>query len=161
MKRALNLFAMVATFVVFAVPALAQTAECTEDFKTTTYKKFYDNRKNQKDDIAFQAAEEWMAKCPNEDSAYATAIKKFHAAYKAATGTIVLKKQFEEAYTKKNYAEQIRIGKQIIAVEPDSPAVYIILGNAGLGDAALLNESSQYAKKAIEMIEAGKPFAPA
>ena len=34
------------------------------------------------------------------------------------------------------------------------------MGNAGLGDAAVLNDSSQYAKKAIEMIEAGKPFAP-
>ncbi len=159
MKRALNLLAIVATFVVFAVPALAQTAECTEDFKTATYKKYYDNRTAHQD-IAFQATEEWIAKCPNEDSAYATAIKKFNAAYKAATGTAALKKQMEEAYTKKNYAEQIRIGKQIIAIEPDNTAVYIIMGNAGLGDAAVLNESGQYAKKAIEMVEAGKPFAP-
>jgi hypothetical protein len=159
MKRALNVLAIVATFVVFAAPALAQTAQCTDDFKTATYKKYYDNRKDHQD-IAFQAAEEWIATCPNEDSAYATAIKKFQAAYKAATGTVALKKQFEEAYTKKNYADQIRLGKQIIAVEPDNTAVYIIMGNAGLGDAAVLNDSSQYAKKAIEMLEAGKPFAP-
>src|ERR1044072_1655759 len=159
MKRTLNLLAIVATFVVFAVPALAQTAECTEDFKTTTYKKYYDNRTAHQD-LAYQATEEWMAKCPNEDSPYATAIKKFNVAYKPATGTAALKKQFEEAYTKKNYAEQIRIGKQIITAEPDNTAVYIIMGNAGLGDPAVLSDSSTYAKNAIEMGGAGKPFAP-
>src|SRR5260370_10286100 len=35
-----------------------------------------------------------------------------------------------------------------------------MIGVAGLGDANLLSESAQYAKKAIELIEAGKPFAP-
>jgi hypothetical protein len=34
------------------------------------------------------------------------------------------------------------------------------MGVAGLSDPNLLNDSSQYAKKAIELIEAGKPFAP-
>jgi hypothetical protein len=88
------------------------------------------------------------------------AIKKFHAAYKKVTGDNALKKQFDDAYIKKNYAEQVRLGKQILATEPDNSTVYMIMGLAGLGDPALLNESSQYAKKAIELIEAGKPFAP-
>ncbi len=133
MKRTINLLAILATFVVFAAPALAQTDKCTEEFKTATYKKYYDNRKD-KQDVAFQAAEEWIANCPTDESAYAAAIKKFHAAYKQATGTDALKKQFEDAYIKKNYADQIRLGKQLIAVEPDNPAFYIIMGNAGLGD---------------------------
>ena len=64
------------------------------------------------------------------------------------------KKQFEEAVKQKKYADQIRLGKQIIATEPDNSAVYIIMGLAGLGDESLLNESAQFAKKAIEMIEA-------
>jgi hypothetical protein len=159
MKRAIKLLVLVASFAIFASPAFGQAKECTEDFKTATYKKYYDNRKD-KQDIAFQAAEEWIATCPNDDSTYAAAIKKFHAAYKEATSATLLKKQFEEAYTKKNYAEQMRLGKQIIAVEPDNTAVYVIMGIAGLGDAGQLNESSQFAKKAMEMIEAGKPFAP-
>ena len=110
--------------------------------------------------MAFQAAEEWIATCPTDESPYAAAIKKFHAAYKAATSTDLIKKQFEEAYTKKAYADQIRLGKQLIAVEPDNTAAYIIMGLAGLGDAAQLNESAEFAKKAITMVEAGKPPAP-
>ena len=143
----------------FAAPAWAQAKECNDEFKAATYQKWYDNRKDHQD-VAFQATEEYLATCPNDDSAYATAIKKFNTAYKELRDASATKKQFEEAVTKKNYADQIRLGKQIIATEPDQSAVYIIMGLAGLGDPALLNESSQYAKKAIEMIEAGKPFAP-
>jgi hypothetical protein len=159
MKRTINLLALAATLAVFAAPVLAQTKECNDEFKAATYKKWYDNRKDHQD-IAFQAAEEYVATCPNDDGPYAVAIKKFDAAYKAASSADLVKKQFEEAYTKKNYADQMRLGKQVIAAEPDNSAAYIVMGLAGLGDPALLNESSQYAKKAIEMLEAGKPFAP-
>ena len=143
----------------FAAPVLAQTKECNDEFKSATYQKWYDNRKDHQD-VADQAAEEYLATCPNDDSAYATAIKKFHEAYKAVTAGNSIKKQFEEAFTKKNYADQIRLGKQIVATDPDNTGVYIIMGLAGLGDASLLNDSADSSKKAIAMIEAGKPFAP-
>ena len=159
MRQTIKLLALAGTLLIFAAPALAQTKECTVEYKAATYKKWYDNRRDHQD-IAFQAAEDYVATCPVDDGPYAGAIKKFHTAYKEATNAALTKKQFEEAYTKKNYAEQIRLGKQILAVEPDNSAVYIIMGLAGLGDTAQLNESSQYAKKAIEMIEAGKPFLP-
>ncbi len=158
MKRTIHLLALAATLALGATPAWGQ-AECTEDFKTATYKKYYDNRQDHQD-IAFQAAEEWIAKCPDDTSPYAVAIKKFHTLYKAASTNVALKKQFEDAYTKKAYADQIRLGKQLIATEPDNTAVYIIMGLAGLGNDALLVEASQFAKKGIEMVEAGKPFAP-
>ena len=159
MKRTINLLALAATFALFAAPALAQTKECNDEFKTATYKKWYDNRKDHQD-IAFQAAEEYIKVCPDDAGPYAGAIKKFYDAYKAASSANDTKKQFEDAVVKKNYAEQMRLGKLIIASEPDNSAAYIIMGVAGLSDANLLNDSNQYAKKAIELIEAGKPFAP-
>ena len=161
MKRTINLLALAATFTLFAAPALAQTAaaECNDAFKTATYKKWYDNRKD-KQDVAFQAAEEYIKVCPDDAGPYGVAIKKFYDAYKAANTANETKKQFDDAVVKKNYAEQMRLGKLIIAAEPDNSAAYIIMGVAGLSDPNLLNDSSQYAKKAIELIEAGKPFAP-
>jgi len=48
----------------------------------------------------------------------------------------------------------------VLANDPDNAKVYIILGVVGLNDPSLFSESTQYAKKAVEMIEAGKPFAP-
>ena len=144
---------------VFAAPAQAQTKECNDEFKTATYKKWYDNRKDHQD-IAFQAAEEYITVCPTDEGQYAGAIKKFHAAYKAANDANATKKQFDDAVVKKNYPEQMRLGKLIIAAEPDNSAAYIIMGVAGLSDPNLLGDSAQHAKKAIELIEAGKPFAP-
>jgi hypothetical protein len=74
--------------------------------------------------------------------------------------TSSVNKQFDDAYKNKNYADQIKFGKQIVATDPDNSAIYIVMGLAGLGEPSLLNESAEYAKKAITMIEAGKPFAP-
>jgi len=145
-------------FAAFAAPELAQTKECNDEFKAATYQKWYDNRKDHQD-VAYQAAKDYLATCTTEDQ-YSAALKKFADAYDKLNATNALNKQFEDAYKNKNYAEQIRLGKQIVATDPENSAVYIVMGLAGLGDPALLNESAEYAKKAIAMIEAGKPFAP-
>jgi tetratricopeptide (TPR) repeat protein len=158
MKRTIKLLAFTAILAVFAVPALAQTKECNDEFKSATYSKWYDNR--QKDQAAaYEAAKEYLAVCTTDDQ-YSTALKKFKAAYEAATADVTNKKQFDEAFQKKNYAEQIRIGKTLLTTEPDNPVVTIIMGLAGLGDPNLMGESAPYAKRSIELIEGGKPFAP-
>jgi len=150
---------LVAMLAAFSAPALAQTKECNEEFKSATYQKWYDNRKEHQD-VAYQAAKEYLATCTTEDQ-YSTALKKFATAYEAMTANATSGKEFEDAFKNKKFAEQIRLGKVVLANDPDNTAVYIIMGVAGLGDPALLAESAQYAKKAIELIEAGKPFAPA
>ena len=160
MRRTIKLLVLAAILTVFAVPVWAQSKECNDEFKSATYSKWYDNRLPPHQDVAFQAAEEYLTTCPNDESPYKTAIKKFYDAYKLETEKVTNRKQFEEAFQKKNYADQIRLGKVILATEPDNAAVNIIMGVAGLGDPNLINESAQYAKKAIELIQAGKPFAP-
>jgi hypothetical protein len=156
--------ALFATLILSAGAAWAQAKECTEDFKTATYSKWYDNRIEHQD-VAFQAAEEYLAICPNDDSPYATAIKKFHAAYKAATSSITNKNQMEEANNKKNYPEVVRLGKQVLASEPDYVRAHMLIAIAGYtanasGNASLMPDAAQSAKKAIEMIEGGKSFEP-
>jgi hypothetical protein len=158
MKRLIILLAAVVMSVAFAAPALAQAKECNDEFKAATYQKWYDNRKDHQD-VAYQAAKDYLATCTTEDQ-YSAALKKFVKAYDDLTATNTVNKQFEEAYKNKNYPEQIKLGKQIVATDPENTAVYVVMGLAGLGDPSLLNESAEYAKKAISMIEAGKPFAP-
>lgn len=158
MKRTIKLLALAAVVAVFAVPALAQTKECTPEFQSATYSKWYDNR--QKDQAAaYEAAKEYLAVCTTDDQ-YTAALKKFKAAYEAATTDVTNRNQFNEAVQKKNYAEQMRLGKVLLAADPENPAVNIVLGLAGLGDPNLLGESAPFAKKSIELLEAGKPFAP-
>lgn len=158
MRRMINVLAGAAIFTVFAVPALAQTKECNDEFKSATYSKWYDNRTKDQP-AAYEAAKEYLAVCTTDDQ-YSAALKKFKTAYEAATADVTARNQFNEAVQKKNYVEQMRLGKVLLAAEPDNPAVNIILGVAGLGDPNLLGESAQYAKKAIELVQAGKPFAP-
>src|SRR6266852_1656302 len=113
MKRTIKLLALAAALAVFAVPVLAQTKECTDEFKSATYQKWYDNRKDHQD-VAFQAADEYLAVCPNDDSPYKTAIKKFWDAYKVMKAGADTTQQFDDAVKQKKYAEQIRLGKQIL-----------------------------------------------
>jgi hypothetical protein len=155
MIKLLTLAAMVA---VFAVPAWAQAKECTDEFKAATYQKWYDNRKDHQD-VAYAAAKDYLSTCTADDQ-YSAALKKFVKLMDDATASSSLTKQFDDAYKAKAYADQIRVGKQILVTDPENTTVYIVMGMAGLSEPSVLSESAQYAKKAIEMIEAGKPAAP-
>src|SRR5260370_38595796 len=113
--------ALAAMLAGFAAPALAQSKECNEDFKSATYQKWYDNRKDHQD-VAYQAAKDYLGTCTTEDQ-YSAALKKFVDAYDKLTATASVNKQFEHAYKNKKYAYQIRLGKQIEATDPDTYAV--------------------------------------
>ncbi len=149
---------------VFTAPALAQAKECNDENKAAWYDTFLKNYKGEapQQKIAYDAAKLYLTSCPEDpnDQIAAFMKNKFVVPYERVTAGNTVKKQFEDAFKQKNYADQIRLGKEIVAAEPDSPAVYIIMGVAGLSDSSLLADSAQAAKKAIELIEAGKPFAP-
>jgi len=159
MKRTIILLAVAVMMAAFAAPAWAQAKECNDEFKAATYQKWYDNRKD-KQDVAYQAAKEYLATCTTEDQ-YSKALKNFADAYDSLTAKSKINEEFKAAYEGKKWADQIRLGKQIVATDPENSAIYVVMGLAGLGDPSLLNESAEYAKKAITMVEAGKPFAVA
>ena len=158
---------MAAVLTVSAIGAWAQTPECTDELKTAKYSEWYDNRKD-KQDVAYKAANDFLTACPNEPAdgpwaAQLKALKKFKADYEALNSNKQLADQFQAAVVAKNYADQIRLGKQLVAMpsNADNAVIYIVMASAGLGDANQMTESAQAAKKAIELIEGGKPFTPA
>ncbi len=164
MRWANRLIVLAAVLSVSAAAAMAQTAECTDEFKTATYTKWYDNRKDNQE-VAYQAANEFLNACPNEpvDGPWAqqlAALKKFKTAYEALNANKKLGTDFENAVKANNNAEVIRLGKQIVGAAPDNVPVWIFMANTGLNDANMLAEASPAAKKAIDLIEGGKPFAP-
>ncbi len=132
----------------FATPTLAQTPkECTDEFKSATYQKWYDNRKEHQD-VAAQAAKDYLATCTTDDQ-YSAALKKFVKLWDDANAAADVSKQFEAAYKEKKYADQIKFGKQIVATDPENSPVYIVMGVAGLGDATLLPESAGRSRQAL------------
>lgn len=157
---------MVAVLMVSAIGAWAQDT-CTDELKTAKYSEWYDNRKEHQD-VAYKAANDFLTACPNEPEdgpwgAQVKALKKFKKDYDALNSNKELADKFQAAVTAKNYADQIRLGKQIVAIpaNADNALIYIYMATAGLNDPTQLAEAAQAAKKAIELIEAGKPFAPA
>ena len=164
MKRTIILFTVAVMLAVFAVPVLAQTKECNDENKAAWYDTFLKNYKGEaaQQKIAYDAAKLYLTSCP-EDQADKIAEfmkNKFVLPYEKMTAGQTLKKQFDDAFKAKNYAEEIKLGKQIVATEPDNSAVYIMMGVAALGDESLLSDAAQSARKAIELVEVGKPFAP-
>jgi hypothetical protein len=155
---------MSALLLVSAIGAWAQDT-CTDELKTAKYTEWYENRKD-KQDVAYKAATDFLTACPNEPedgpwAAQLKALKKFKADYDALNSNKELAEKFQQAVAAKNYTDQIRLGKQLSATNPDNAVIYIIMATAGLNDTNLLADSAQAAKKAIELVEAGKPFAPA
>lgn len=164
MKQTIRLVILAAMLAV-GLPALtkAQTGtgsagECTEENKAKLYTQYYENRKDHQD-VAYDAAKKYIAACPDlpADDVYGKTLKKFVRDYEAATRKV----QFLEAYEKKNYAEAMTLGKQVLADDPSYVRANILLGYAGYlaalgGNTSLNAESANYAKQAIALLEAGK-----
>jgi len=161
MKRMFKFVTFAAIVAAFAVPALAQSKDCTEENKAAWYDTFLKNYKEAaQQKVAYDAAKQYLACTSDSSDQYAAYLKRFVDAYDKLHAAQDVNNQFDAAYKSKNYADQIRLGKQILSGDPDNATVNIIMGVAGLGDAKVLNESAQNAKKAIALIEAGKSPAP-
>jgi len=163
MKRTIKILALAVAALAFAAPTFAQSKECNDENKGAWYKTFYDNFKGDANQqkTAVDAANTYIAACPADPAdKQREYMQKFVDKWNALQDKAKIAKDFDDAVKGKKYADQIRLGKQLLATDADNPGITIILGSAGLGDPNVLSDSSQYAKKSIELIEAGKPFAP-
>ena len=99
MKWIIRLLAVGAVLTVCAVAAVSQTPECTDDFKTATYTKWYENKSDHQD-VAYQAATEYLNVCPNEpaDNPYVKVLKKFIETSNQHTPFLLRKAQRIEEY---------------------------------------------------------------
>jgi hypothetical protein len=159
MKRTIKWLGLAAAMIVFAVPAIAQKQECTEENKNAWYKTYYENRRGTEEQqkTAYDAAKLYIESCPDDPKDdQLKPVKKFAAAYQAMLEKRKAAEEFQRFVDNRNYPEQLRVGKQILTTDPDNVDVNVLLGIAGLGDSNLLNESAQYAKKAISLLGSGK-----
>ena len=159
MRRTIKLLALAAALAVFAVPALAQNDQCTDENKDLWYAKtFLPNFKGDaaQQKIAYDAAVKYINACGLDDQ-YSKYMKRVLVdPVDANAKTADIGKAFDTAVKGNKYPEQMRIGKQLLASDADNVDLNVILGIAGLGDASLLNESVSYAQKAISLIGSGK-----
>ena len=141
--------------------------ETDDEFKVTTYKKFVDNREPYPA-VAYQAARDYMAKYGKEDDQYTRYLRQWINAYEEdeRTRRVTAEKADREqqllgSFTQKDYAKAYGMAKQGLADNPDDLKVLIALGYEGVlaseaRNEAFNNDAATYARKAIQLIEAGK-----
>jgi hypothetical protein len=159
--KLIKLLALTAIVAVFAIPAIAQADQCNDENKAAWYKTFYDNYKGDvpAQKIAYDAAKKYLGTCPDDpNDAQAKYMKKFVDLVdknKAAGDTA---KACDDAVKNKKYADEMKYCKEVLVKDPDNVDINSILGIVGLSEGTLLNESANYARKAIQLIESGKPL---
>jgi hypothetical protein len=167
MKRTIKLLALAAMLAVVAAPALAQSKECNDENKAAWYdtvlKSYKGDAPQQK--VAYDAAKSYLTCSPGDTGDIAKWLQNFVTKYEAANESASNKNKLQDFYAKKNYAEAVSVGKQVVQSEPDFVTGYILIALSGYnattaGNTSLLPDAEQAANKALEMVEAGKPFAP-
>ncbi|MBV9211866.1 MAG: hypothetical protein JOZ52_14590 [Acidobacteria bacterium] len=159
--QGLMLGVMAATLL--AVPAFAQEpaaspAATQEDAeaKAALYKQVTDNIKaNQQ--VAYEAAKQYLEKYPNDDPAIINYLKTFVGKYEKFTR----QQAFEKALAEKRWADAFPLGKQIVAEKPDDLTTNLRVAWAGLQMAignnnANNNEAAAFSQKSLQLIESGK-----
>ena len=135
--------------------------QCSVDAKNALYQEFLKLRKDDQPK-AFEAAKKYLA-CPAgevtpEQQKIIDYLKKWSTAYEEGMKKITFTKTL---YTDKNYPEAYKLGREILAAEPDNLKVLVDLGANGYVVAPLKNpqlnsESLDHARKALALIESGK-----
>jgi tetratricopeptide (TPR) repeat protein len=130
--------------------------ETDDPVKIEIYKRFVDNRIN-KPSVAYQAARDYLQKYTKDKDQYVDYLQKWVMLYERAER----KNQLPVLINEKNFAEAYKVGAKILADEPDNLRTQIDLGYAGYLAASSKNETYNadalnYARKAIQAIEAGK-----
>ncbi len=172
MKKTIALIAICLAITTAAFPAFAQQPaaspqqpaatpqdpQCTQEAKTAVYNDFRQHIKGDQGK-AHELAKKWLA-CPEVagEEQITPYLKNFVAKYEKANR----KDQITDlVYNKKDFPKAFEIGKTILADEPENLKVLVDLAYAGYASATAKNEAFtadaiNYAKKAMQLIEAGK-----
>jgi tetratricopeptide (TPR) repeat protein len=147
---------LLSMFIIASRYQVALGQETDDPVKIEIYKKFYENRDNNKP-VAYQAARDYLAKYTKDKDQYVDYLQKWILFYERDDR----KKQLPGLINEKKFAEAYSVGAKILADEPDYLRAQIDLGYAGYLAASSKNETFNadalgYARKAISALEAGK-----
>jgi hypothetical protein len=170
MKKMIKLLAVAAALASLGLSAVVNGASgaaevsqdpCSVETKTAVYGLFYKEIKGDQAK-AYEAAKKYIA-CPSDSADEAETkrvqyLKDFIAKYEKAQRK---NQVIGLIYDKNDFAKGFEVGRQVLADDPENLRALIALGYAGYLASAGKNtsfntEAIGYAKKAIQMLEAGK-----
>ncbi len=174
MKQTLRLLTLTAMMIaMLAHGAFAQTTgsqtttaaagQSDEDAKRDLYVSFTGKIKTDRPG-AYQAGKEYLEKFPSDNSPQAQYIKKWVAAYESDQQTSKTnedKTKIAQLVKDQKYADAYTLGKQFLNGHPDDLATVLNTAWSGwrlsfTNNGSNSAEAANYARKAIQLIEAGK-----
>ena len=131
--------------------------ETDDKVKVDLYTQFVDNYKTNRP-VAYQTAKDYLQRYAKENDQYSQYVQLWVADYEKDER---LKQLRALVYLDRNFSEAFKLGKQVMAENPNHLDSLIALGNAGYLAASARNENFNteavgYAQKAIQIIESGK-----
>lgn len=152
---------LLALVLVSALVALAQDAQ---QEKTALYTKFIANIKGDttQQKLAYEQGKEYLSKYGADNDQYVAYIKKWNGKYEKVARDF----NFDSALAAKDWAKSFAAGKEILKADGESFVVLTKLVEAGYRSAAgnntaYVNESIDFAKKALAMLQSGQLTDPA
>jgi hypothetical protein len=131
--------------------------ETDDKVKVDLYTRFIDTYKSN-EAVAYATAKDYLQRYIKENDEYSKYIQLWVADYERKQRLAQLR---DVVYIDRNFVEAFKLGKQVMAEDPNHLDSLIALGNAGYLAASARNENFNaeaigYAQKAIQMIESGK-----
>ncbi|HKB68071.1 MAG TPA: hypothetical protein VKC61_19585 [Pyrinomonadaceae bacterium] len=110
---------------------------------------------------AYQAAKSFLRLYGGENDYYVKEVKQFVAEYDAKAGQFDLYAAFDA----KNYVKTFELGRPLLAAQPENFFLLGLLSEAGYenalaGNVSLNDETIDYSRRAIQLMEAGKVSKP-
>lgn len=132
----------------------------SDSLKESLFAQFteYKNSLNpQERRLAYPVARDYLRRFGGDRDSYAREVQEFITGYEQAVHDV----QVYMAYSAKNYAKAFELGRPRLKTDPDDYFVLATLTEAGYenalaGKADLNEETIGYARRAIQLVEAGK-----
>jgi hypothetical protein len=139
-------------------------AQRFDNDKESRYAYFTECKKSPNPDQrkrAYQAAKDFLRLYGGDNDYFAKEVKQFVIEYDAQVGQFGLYAAFDA----KNYAKTFELGRPLLVSQPDNFFVLGLLSEAGYenslaGNVSLNDETIDYSRRAIQLIEAGKVSKP-
>ena len=133
------------------------TQETEDKTKVDLYTRFVDNYKTN-EAVAYQTAKDYLQRYARENDQYTQYVQLWVTNYEREER---LRRLRNLVYADRNFTEAFKVGKQVMADDPNHLDSLIALGNAGYLATSARNENFNtealgYAQKAIQALEGGK-----
>ena len=143
-------------------PAMAsQRFDNDKEYRYARFSEYKQSPSPEQQKRAYQAAKSFLRLYGGDNDYYAKEVKQFVAEYDAKAGQFDLYAAFDA----KNYAKMFELGRPLLASLPDNFFVLGLLSEAGYenalaGNVTLNDETIDYSRRALQLIEAGKVSKP-